>query len=189
MVLVDGALEPREVVTLVRSVAGQEGPPPLVVVGAPERRSGFLEGLKECGPDLVALDSEVRELPARVAAALDRRRLELGLQRREAELERLRRRLASMQDRVAEELRIAASVQRSLLPPPFLHPDLEVAAEFMPMREIGGDHYDVVQLDRDRVALAIGDVMGKGVPAALMAVNLKAVVRSQLQAGSRTSTC
>jgi serine phosphatase RsbU (regulator of sigma subunit) len=185
VVLVDGALEPREVVTLVRSVAGQEGPPPLVVVGAPERRSGFLEGLKECGPDLVALDSEVRELPARVAAALDRRRLELDLQRREAELERLRRRLASMQDRVAEELRIAASVQRSLLPPPFLHPDLEVAAEFMPMREIGGDHYDVVQLDRDRVALAIGDVMGKGVPAALLAVNLKAVVRSQLQAGEQ----
>jgi sigma-B regulation protein RsbU (phosphoserine phosphatase) len=117
--------------------------------------------------------------------ALEQRALQSRLERREAELEQLRRRVAALQGRVAEELRIAASVQRSLLPPPFLHAQLEVAAEFMPMREIGGDHYDVVVLERDRVAVAVGDVMGKGVPAALLAVNLKAVVRSQLQAGEQ----
>jgi len=135
------------------------------------------------------LSSETPRLPSRRIregrAALERRLLERRLERQGAELEQVRRRLATLQGRVAEELSIAASVQRSLLPPPFLHPHLEVAAEFMPMREIGGDHYDVVQLDRDRVAVAIGDVMGKGVPAALLAVNLKAVVRSQLQAGEQ----
>lgn len=185
VVLVDGALEPGDVVRLVRSVGGSDGPPPVVVLGRPEQRDVFLNGLRGLARDLMALDSEVRELPARVEAALERRRLERNLERREAELDTLRRRLHSMQERVAEELRLAASVQRSLLPPPFLHPRLEAVAEFVPMREIGGDHFDLIQLDPDRIAIAIGDVMGKGVPAALLAVNLKAVLRSQLQAGEQ----
>ncbi len=41
-------------------------------------------------------------------------------------------------------------------------------------------------LGRDRLAFAIGDVMGKGVPAALLAANLKACLRAQLQGGERS---
>jgi phosphoserine phosphatase RsbU/P len=74
-------------------------------------------------------------------------------------------------------------VQRSLLPPPLHHGSLDVASEFMPVREIGGDYYDVLALEAGRLALAIGDVMGKGVPAALLAANLKACLRAQVQAG------
>jgi sigma-B regulation protein RsbU (phosphoserine phosphatase) len=57
-----------------------------------------------------------------------------------------------------------------------------VAGEFIPVREIGGDYYDLIPLDRGRLAVAIGDVMGKGVPAALLAANLKACLRAQVQA-------
>jgi sigma-B regulation protein RsbU (phosphoserine phosphatase) len=60
---------------------------------------------------------------------------------------------------------------------------VDVAAEFIPVREIGGDYYDLIPLGPRRLAFALGDVMGKGVPAALLSANLKACLRAQLQAG------
>ncbi|MEU7060212.1 SpoIIE family protein phosphatase [Streptomyces sp. NPDC046197] len=64
----------------------------------------------------------------------------------------------------------AETLQRSLLPqlPPH-HPGLEVAARYRPAQafsEVGGDWYDLIPLDGDRTALAVGDVMGSGIPAA-----------------------
>ncbi|MEU5539245.1 SpoIIE family protein phosphatase [Streptomyces sp. NPDC020362] len=64
----------------------------------------------------------------------------------------------------------AETLQRSLLPhlPPH-HPGLEVAARYRPAQafsEVGGDWYDVIPLDGGRTALAVGDVMGSGIPAA-----------------------
>jgi sigma-B regulation protein RsbU (phosphoserine phosphatase) len=106
------------------------------------------------------------------------------LQRKNAELAELQSRLEGISRRMAEELRLAANLQRGLLPPPFKHPRLELAREFMPFREIGGDYYDLVELGAGRLALAIGDVMGKGVPAALLSANLRTTLRSQLQDGN-----
>ncbi|WP_439945952.1 SpoIIE family protein phosphatase [Streptomyces sp. BBFR109] len=64
----------------------------------------------------------------------------------------------------------AETLQRSLLPHPSpRHPGLEVAARYRPAQafsEVGGDWYDVIPLDGDRTALAVGDVMGSGIPAA-----------------------
>ncbi|MGC2997899.1 SpoIIE family protein phosphatase [Streptomyces sp. G35A] len=64
----------------------------------------------------------------------------------------------------------AETLQRSLLPQltPH-HPGLEIAARYRPAQafsEVGGDWYDVIPLDGDRTALAVGDVMGSGIPAA-----------------------
>jgi serine phosphatase RsbU (regulator of sigma subunit) len=80
---------------------------------------------------------------------------------------------------MAEELRLASRIQRSLLPPPLAHPRLDVAAESIPVREIGGDYYDVFALEGGRLGVALGDVMGKGVPAALLAAHLKACLRAR----------
>ena len=90
-----------------------------------------------------------------------------------------------MARRMAEELRLASHVQRSLLPPPLHHARSTSPASSCPFREIGGDYYDFLPLGRRRLALAIGDVMGKGVPAALLAANLKACLRAQVQAARR----
>jgi serine phosphatase RsbU (regulator of sigma subunit) len=103
------------------------------------------------------------------------------LKRKDAELRELSARLDALAARVAEDLRLASKVQRSLLPPTLEHPRLEVAREFIPYRDIGGDYYDFVPVGPDRVAFAIGDVMGKGVAAALLAASLRASVRAQLQ--------
>ena len=126
-----------------------------------------------------ALGEEV--LLARVRVALRMRGVLDELARKNGELEGLYARVDTMARRMAEELRLASHVQRSLLPPPMHHPHLDVAGEFIPVREIGGDYYDLFPLDRGRLAVAIGDVMGKGVPAALLAANLKACLRAQVQ--------
>lgn len=69
------------------------------------------------------------------------------------------------------ELEQAAMIQRSILPsqsPPFAdRTDFELHAAMVPAREVGGDLFDFFLLDDDRLGFAVGDVSGKGVPAAL----------------------
>jgi sigma-B regulation protein RsbU (phosphoserine phosphatase) len=88
-------------------------------------------------------------------------------------------------ERIESELRIAASIQMSLVPrtfPPYpLRRDLDLQALLEPAREVGGDFYDFFLLDDDHLCLAIADVSGKGVPAAL----LMAVTRSFLRSFAR----
>ena len=75
------------------------------------------------------------------------------------------------------ELTSASLLQQSLLPRDFVTAQLngraEIAAEMIPARQVGGDFFDIFMFDDDRLGLLIGDVCGKGVPAALfMAVSL-----------------
>jgi sigma-B regulation protein RsbU (phosphoserine phosphatase) len=123
------------------------------------------------------------ELQVRMRAVLRARRALLDRERANSELKVLYGRVELLAGRMAEELRLASQVQRSLLPPPFVHPRVDVAREYIPVREIGGDYYDLVPLGPHRLAFALGDVMGKGVPAALLAANLKACLRAHLQSG------
>jgi sigma-B regulation protein RsbU (phosphoserine phosphatase) len=113
------------------------------------------------------------------------RRLAAELDEREAQVRRLEGQLSALVARMTEELRLASAVQRSLLPAPVQYSGLDVAREFIPFREVGGDYYDFLPLGPGRLALALGDVMGKGIPAALLAAGLKAAVRSQLPADER----
>jgi serine phosphatase RsbU (regulator of sigma subunit) len=158
---------------------GGDGRPAVLLAIHLDRRapSSLLEMVDEILSDVM----EDAELQVRLRAVLRGRQALTELHRKNAELERLYGRVESLAGRMAEELRLASHVQRSLLPPPFAHPRLQVAREYIPVREIGGDYYDLVPLAGDRVAFALGDVMGKGVPAALLAANLKACLRAHLQ--------
>jgi serine phosphatase RsbU (regulator of sigma subunit) len=79
-----------------------------------------------------------------------------------------------------DELDCAREVQRRLLPrkAPGLE-TLEYAGCYLPARGIGGDYYDFIQLGLGRVAFALGDIAGKGVPGALMMASLQAILRIQ----------
>lgn len=185
VVLLDGSLSTSRLeacVQLVGRMGGAERPA-VLVVATPERREELESLLEGHADDIVngALGEE--ELLARIRGALRARGYLIELARKNAELAGLYDRLECMARRMAEELRLASNVQRSLMPPPLHHPRLDLAREFLPFREIGGDYYDLVPLGRDSLAFAIGDVMGKGVPAALLAANLKACLRAQLQSG------
>jgi phosphoserine phosphatase RsbU/P len=57
-------------------------------------------------------------------------------------------------------------------------PGYELEAFYKPLREVGGDYFDVVELPGNRTLFALADVSGKGMPAALLAANIQALVRS-----------
>jgi sigma-B regulation protein RsbU (phosphoserine phosphatase) len=81
--------------------------------------------------------------------------------------------------RLEEELRIAREIQMSLLPQgPLVVPGLSITAVCVPAREVGGDYYDFLPLDDQRLALLIADVSGKGTSAALYMAELKGLVLS-----------
>ncbi len=182
VLLLDGGLEPSFIRSLLLPLRGlpPASRPAVLLVTPTGGRDGFEDLLDGHADDVVNGSLGAGELKARISAALRSRGYLDELSRKNAELEALYGRVEVMARRMAEELRLATNVQRSLTPPPIQHPRLEVAREFIPFREIGGDFYDLVALGPDRLAFAIGDVMGKGVPAALLAASLKACLRARL---------
>lgn len=85
--------------------------------------------------------------------------------------------------RLEEELKVASEIQLRLQPscPPPID-GYALCAYSIPSREIGGDYYDYIERKRERrIALALGDVAGKGVGAALLMSSLHAAVRAQIQ--------
>jgi sigma-B regulation protein RsbU (phosphoserine phosphatase) len=184
VLLLDGGLAPDAIRRVLDALPppGAAARPAVVVVGSARARRR-LERLAKGEVDDFVEPVGSGELLARVRGALRARGYVHELNRKNAELQALYARLEGMARRMAEELRVAGNVQRSLLPPPLCHPGLDVAREFIPFRELGGDYYDLVPLGPSRLAFAIGDVMGKGVSAALLAANLKACLRAHLQAG------
>jgi sigma-B regulation protein RsbU (phosphoserine phosphatase) len=104
-------------------------------------------------------------LAAQIAIAIENARLYEEIGRQERRLER--------------ELALARELQFRLLPPArpkVAH--LDVAAKFVPARAIGGDLYDFIPYSLSRLGLAIGDVSGKGAPAAIYAALVSGILRS-----------
>jgi serine phosphatase RsbU (regulator of sigma subunit) len=91
----------------------------------------------------------------------------------------LEREQLARQEFLEREIRIARQVQERLLPqrPPSLS-TLECAGICRPVRSIGGDYYDFLPLETGRVGIAVGDVSGKGLSAALLMASLQATLRS-----------
>jgi len=86
--------------------------------------------------------------------------------------------------KMEEELEIARDIQRNLLPhsvPQFSN--FEIAAVNISSKQVGGDYYDIITLDEDTFCTAIGDVSGKGVPAALLMANLQAFLKTTCKQG------
>jgi sigma-B regulation protein RsbU (phosphoserine phosphatase) len=78
------------------------------------------------------------------------------------------------------EMEIARSVQQKLLPlAERQFGALRLRAVFEPAQEIGGDYYDFLDIDANRLGILLADVSGKGVPAALLMANLQALFRAQ----------
>jgi len=104
-------------------------------------------------------------LAAQIAIAIENARLYEEIERQERRLER--------------DLSLARELQGRLLPqssPKLAH--LEVAAKFVPARAIGGDLYDFIPYSMSRLGIAIGDVSGKGAPAAIYAALVSGIIRS-----------
>lgn len=82
---------------------------------------------------------------------------------------------------VQRQLRLAADVQRRMLPSTMPHmPPLDIAAQYVPSFELGGDFYDFIYLD-GHLGIALGDVVGKGIAASLLMSSVRASLRAYAQ--------
>jgi phosphoserine phosphatase RsbU/P len=122
-------------------------------------------------PELDAFTKEHKELltllASQAAVAIDNARLYEELRRNE--------------ERIEKELRFAQRVQVALLPtePPKTVEGVDVAGRFEPARELGGDIHDFLVPEADTLVVAVGDVSGKGAPAALYGAFAAEQVRSR----------
>ena len=89
-------------------------------------------------------------------------------------------------ERVAAELDIARRIQLAAVPHDFCElvesSGLDIAGSMRPARMVGGDFYDVFEAGEGRVAFVVGDVSGKGVPAALFMMRAQGLLREQIMA-------
>jgi sigma-B regulation protein RsbU (phosphoserine phosphatase) len=122
-------------------------------------------------PELNAFNKEHKELltllASQAAVAIDNARLYDEVRRNE--------------ERIEKELRFAQRVQLALLPtePPKTAEGVDIAGRFEPARELGGDIHDFLVPEADTLVVAVGDVSGKGAPAALYGAFAAEQVRSR----------
>jgi sigma-B regulation protein RsbU (phosphoserine phosphatase) len=81
--------------------------------------------------------------------------------------------------RITEQMRLAGHVQRRMIPEkaPKI-PRLDIAATYIPCFDVGGDFYDFVEMGDGKIGITIADVIGKGIPAAIMSSSFRGALRA-----------
>lgn len=150
---------------VLRSIRQRELDVAVIMMTAFGTEQVAIEALRSGADDYLRKPFETAELQA----ILDRTVTRLRLERQNAALRR----------QLDAELARAARVQADLLPhePPRV-PGLDIAAQCVPAREVGGDFYDWQELQPGQIAITLGDVMGKGMPAALLMATVRAALRA-----------
>ncbi len=92
--------------------------------------------------------------------------------------------------RMQQELDLARNIQNNLLPksPPNV-PGYDVAGQSVSAENVGGDYFDFLVSEEGQLAICLGDVSGKGMPASLLMANVQATIRSQNLAGASAAAC
>jgi sigma-B regulation protein RsbU (phosphoserine phosphatase) len=91
--------------------------------------------------------------------------------------------------RMAEQMRLGAEIQRRMIPQkaPCVS-GLDIAAIYQPCYQVGGDLYDFIQIDDHTIGISIADVIGKGIPAAMMMSMFRGTIRAYADGGYRRHT-
>jgi len=92
--------------------------------------------------------------------------------------------------KVQQELQLAYEIQTNLLPETSPQIDgYEIFGRSIPAKEVGGDYFDFIPIENNKLAFCLGDISGKGMPAALLMSNLQASVRGQTLEKSNVKSC
>lgn len=92
--------------------------------------------------------------------------------------------------RIREEMRLARDIQMNLFPKDSPRiAGYDIAGKSIPAKSVGGDYYDYFPLDGQKTAVCLGDISGKGLPAALLMSNLQATIRGQSAACGLPKDC
>lgn len=149
---------------------------PVIFLTAMDQTSDEAHGFSLGAADYIAKPVNPPILEARV-------RTHLALKESMDELQQAYAIIKRQKDRMEEELNIGRDIQMSMLPlefPAFPERDeFSVYAMLQPAREVGGDFYDFFFISPDEICLVIGDVSGKGVPAALFMAVTKTMIKSR----------
>jgi sigma-B regulation protein RsbU (phosphoserine phosphatase) len=172
IVLTDINMPVMDGLTLLTRLHEQPDPPATVIVSAYGDMPNIREAMNRGAFDFLLKPIDFHDFEATIQKTL-------------RQVRRLRAALADRDRLIAleRELAIAADIQRSFLPKEGTAAErgsFTVHAAMIPAHAVGGDFYDYFWLDENRLGVVIGDVSGKGVPAAL----LMAVTRSLLRAGA-----
>jgi sigma-B regulation protein RsbU (phosphoserine phosphatase) len=88
------------------------------------------------------------------------------------------------------EVRLASKIQMNLLPKTLPSVNgYNIAGSMIAAQGVGGDYYDFIPIDSNRIAFCLGDVSGKGLPASLLMANLQATLRSQAFISASPKEC
>ena len=168
----------REGLDLLGQLKAIEGVPPIVVMTGWATVGVAVEAMQRGVTDFV-------EKPWKNTNLLEilEKQIALGRERREftrraAQESRAQKEIASQFHQQEHEIAEARSIQEGFLPKEI--PQLsgyEIASAWQSARVVGGDYFDVLPFDQERLGLCIADVAGKGLPAALLMSNLQAAVR------------
>ena len=130
-----------------------------------------------------------------VTKPIDFEDLEVTIQKTIEELLKIRDGLKARSELLAirRELEVARQIQQSILPRDFgaKGPDggCSIAASMQPAHEVGGDFYDFFMIDDERLAVMVGDVAGKGVPAAIYMSLSRTLLRATALLGLEAGDC
>ena len=130
-----------------------------------------------------------------VIKPIDLNDLEITVEKSLLDLQTLKEAMSSRDQLmfIRHELSIATDIQLSILPktfPPF--PDrkeFDIYAKMIPAREVGGDLYDFFPIDKHRIGCIIGDVSGKGIPAAMFMAVSKTLLKATALKGIPPDSC
>ena len=149
---------------------------PIIFLTAMDQTSEEAYGFSLGAADYIAKPVNPPILQARV-------RTHLALKESMDELQKAYGIIKSQKDRMEDELNIGRDIQMSMLPLEFPafpeRSEFSVHALLKPAREVGGDFYDFFFIDDDKICLVVGDVSGKGVPAALFMAVTKTMIKAR----------
>ena len=147
----------------IKTIAEREGRFIPVILMAPMSESKDKVAGITSGADVYLIKPFNREeLFARVSSLL-------RIQSLQSELQIAHNKLTEVYDKLHKELDIVERLQRSFLPHSFpVHPELDLAARYVPSMKAGGDYHDVISVDPDHWGLVIADISGHGASAAVI---------------------
>ncbi|MBF0287168.1 MAG: SpoIIE family protein phosphatase [SAR324 cluster bacterium] len=184
--LVDYHLDACQGTTIIRNAINKGCTAPMILQTSDTHRSVDLEAMEAGAVDYL-VKSQINGvlLERSIRYAIERKETERQLERQNSiiadhvqEAERTNHYLIQLTQRITQELEQARKTQRALLPAPPSIPGCLIATKYEPMEQIGGDFYDIFELNRHEIGLLVADVTGHGIPAALISFMVSSLFKT-----------
>jgi sigma-B regulation protein RsbU (phosphoserine phosphatase) len=182
VVLTDINMPEMDGLTLLSRLTQHEGVLKAVVVSAYGDMENIRTAMNRGAFDFVTKPIDLNDFETTILKAL-----------READAIKTANRVREELVAIQRELNVATDIQLSMLPQVFPafpeRAEIDVHARMIAAKEVGGDFYDFFAIDDDRIGMVVGDVSGKGVPAALLMAICRTLIRGASLEGGTPHEC